>query len=165
MASTITTASKLHKYIAVFGIILIAGIVFGLLAFTWKSGEKIVYEKNPNLTTEQQDQRNQLISELNNKIKSLELDSKASPESLYSLYTQVGAEYFVVGKFAEARDVLEKATKLILDNNVAYEQLYVVANAMKDYDAARKSIKKAIEISPASPVNWVSSINLEKDDS
>ena len=149
-------------------IVLIAGIIVVLLGvaifliYHFSHREKLIHQIDPKLTSEQLSPRQAEIDQLKQDIKQAEARN-ASKEDRFKLYTKLGSELLVIGKLDEAQDAYNKAVALIPDNPTAYQELFQVQLAMHAYREAERTIKKAVELNPASPDNWAQYLILERD--
>jgi len=88
-------------------------------------------------------------------------------EEKFRTYIDLGRAQFSLGNFADAEKSYEKAVETgfkgpLLGN--AWYELFTVRYNMKDYENARESIRKAIDLIPDNADYWRALVSLERDD-
>lgn len=155
--------NNFKKYVVGSAVVL---VVVVLVAY----GSWWMYHQNPEITktadlhlsSDQTNQRTSLIQNIQSQIDAAEARN-APVEERFKLYSQLGNEQYAIGKYAEAKDALLTAQKLLPDNPTSYQDLYAVYSAMHDYNAALEMAKKSVEVNSASVANWNNYITLEKE--
>lgn len=135
-------------------IIVACVIILGIGGLAYSLQDRLpsnaILDKDPQLT----DQEKQVINDKISEYKNITSDTSKSKEDRYKAYVQTGLQYFILGKYVDARLQYIEATKLLPENSTAWAELYVVENAMQAYDLANKHIKKAITYNSANPQFW-----------
>lgn len=149
------------KYI-VGGLVVVALIAGGIFLKTRTQTsvpvQNFVSYKDPGLTADEKAVFQKKITELETALK----DAKDT-NTKFKLTMQIGIQHYALGELALAKEQYMIAAKILPDNPTVWSELYVVENAMTDYQSARAHIQKAIDLNPASPQYWRWKIDLEKD--
>lgn len=120
--------------------------------------QQFVSYKDPGLTADEKATFQSKIAELETQLK----DAK-DENTKFKLTMQIGVQHYALGEYSQAHDRYIAATKILPDNPTVWSELYVVENAMGDYEGARSHIQKAIELNPASAQYWRWRIDIERD--
>jgi tetratricopeptide (TPR) repeat protein len=142
-------------------ILIISALIGGVVWFNNQRTEQqqIISHKDPGLTADERKGSETRIADIQNKLRELSQDSK---EERFKLYIILGAEQYSLGQLREARESYRQAVRLLPDNPVAWAELYTVENAMQDYESAKKSIERAVNLSPFSAQYWQWRIDIEE---
>jgi lipoprotein NlpI len=135
-----------NKWLILAGsIIVILLLAVGIWAYQNKSGnDKLVLQQDPGLTNNEKDFYTTRIAQLEQNF----ADKNLSKEDRFETYLSVGANYVLVGDYANARDAFAEASKLMPDNIVPLKELLILSGKMNDQKAAQKYYDKLVEIDP-----------------
>jgi lipoprotein NlpI len=124
-------------------LVILAGV--GYWAYQRANDNRdLVTFNDPGLTNTENDTFNSRISEVEGKLS----QSGLSEGDRYKLYLDLGANYVVIGKYAEAKTAFESAAALMPDNVVPFKELLILSGKMNDQKGAQKYYDKLVEIDP-----------------
>ncbi len=146
-----------NKIISIIVLLAVAGGIFYLFS---KDNKDLVYYKEPNLTSEVKAEAEVKLVEAKNKVDTLPGD--ASSEVRFNALTYLGNQYYLLGRFKEAREVYIKATQAEPENYSGWVNLAFVETDMGDIKSAHKHLIKATE-NTFRPDPWQWLIDFEKE--
>ncbi len=138
----------------------IAVISIGFNQFKDRTPKNLITYKDPQLTEQEKQAIQKQLDDAENALKNL--PANASGEQRYRGYMQVGLINYELGQYSKAEEVYKEAVKLDDKNSIAYHELFVVQNAMHDYDSAKTNIEKAVQLAGNNPQYWRDRLELLK---
>lgn len=153
----------MNKKSLVLGLVLVVILVAGGVYMAYNKPkdlpkQQFVTYKDPGLTAEEKAVFQSKITELEAQLKDAKDDN-----TKFKLTMQIGIQHYALGEYTLAHERYMAATKILPDNPTVWSELYVVENAMGDYEGARSHIEKAIELNPASAQYWRWRLDIERD--
>ncbi len=147
------------KILSGVGILVIIAIAVGI--FWWQKNQpKLVKHLDRHLNAAQTELLQKQLDQAKQALKNLPKD--ATDKDKFLAYIQVAAQNFALGNLVESRSAYESAAKAVPDNPTPWEELYEVEINMQDYQAANKSIDKAIELNPSRVPSWQAKLTVEQ---
>lgn len=134
-------------------VLLVAGGAYWLqrrdAGTTGDDSGQFIAQGNPGMTAEELKPYQDRIAQAESRLKEANDD-----QAKYQLYLQIGFDSFTIGDYVKAKTSFTKASEIKKDNDTPWAQLYVVHNAMRDYQGALKNLDKAIALNPSYAQYW-----------
>ena len=134
-------------------------LVTGGVLYWNQSRNEIIQEVDPGFSSEQRAKIEQQLSDRQKQLQELKEDA-SSEEKARSHYS-VARTLYVLGEYAEARELFAKAVE-IMENYPLYLDYYNLLTSMRDFDTARDIARQGLDIFPINIDLWRSLIALEE---